>query len=98
MGIAACTQNPEGDPDVQKMAIILAEMIQTNMEAAPVDTFRVQREVLFKKHNTNEAEVRAWIDAISEDFAKSHELANRLSRVLESKIDVKKPPSYSGPK
>ena len=98
LGIAACTQNPEGDPDVQKLAIILEEMIQTNMKAVPVDTFKVQREKLFKKHNTNEAEVRAWIYAISDDVARSHELANRLSMALESKTDAKRPPSYREPK
>ena len=98
LGMAACAQNPERDPDVQKIAIILEEMIQTNMKAVSVDTLKVQRETLFKKHNTNEAEVRAWIDAISEDVAKSHKLANRLSRALESKTDAKKPPSYREPK
>jgi hypothetical protein len=98
LGLVACTQNPRQDPDIEKMAIILEEMIQANKALVPEDSLKARREALFEKHSTNEAEVRAWISTISQDVSTSHELANRLSAALESKSDTKKPPSYQEPK
>jgi len=90
--LVGCAKKPTAEREIEKMALILEEMIRANQTSASVDSLAIRREAVFKKHETNEVEVRAWIQAVSRDVPASQELASRLSVAMETD---QKPPSYT---
>lgn len=76
------------------MSSILEEMIRHNQILFQADSLEKKRKVLFEKYGTNEREIRAWIDAMRENVARSQELAKRVAEAMGK--DPKSKPPFHG--
>lgn len=93
----SCSGTPDPPPGVDTMSSILEEMIRHNRTLFPADSLAEKRQVLFEKYGTNEREIRAWIDAMREDVARSRGLAKRVAEAI-GKDPISGPPSHGKPK
>ena len=86
----ACGAHTSHDPDSDQMEAVLLEMIRANSETSG-DSLMIRRNSILKEHNTDEAEIRAWIARIGKNPEESQRVAQQLAVALE---DQGKQPAY----